>query len=375
MDMIQAIFRWLVFSARQVTSDELADAIAFRLSDPEFDFSDPSKSIYYPDRRRGNFDSFKLLEGLIVIKKDRSAKTSIALAHSSVKDYILSPQFREGFGGIITKEVSHKFIAQTCIRYLLLFADPNHLMTKDTVPDYPISLYAAEYWLYHLQCCDNRDQKALLPSTMRLLEDGSSQYAALCQLWTRRWGYIDFKLTRPVIEYVVGCVSETVDYAQERPFARSTYHTKFTTFVSTVLSRAEVPSATMLVALVYIARARPHLSIALEEYALERVFLGALIVASKYTENSPLKNVHWALCTGIFWKRDVGRIEREFLGVLDWELGVGEAELHAHQEAMWWWLMPCAVASGKTSVLAIRSNSLQKVGNPAELPFLVPLPF
>ncbi|KAJ7638079.1 hypothetical protein B0H17DRAFT_1106342, partial [Mycena rosella] len=113
---IQAIFRWLMFSARQVTSDELADAIAFRLSDSNFDFSDPAKSIYYPNRRRGNSNSFKLLEGLIVIKDDGSAKPAIVLAHSSVKDYILSPQFHGEFGAIIdlTKEVSHKYIAQTC---------------------------------------------------------------------------------------------------------------------------------------------------------------------------------------------------------------------------------------------------------------------
>ncbi|KAF8207724.1 hypothetical protein K438DRAFT_1930767 [Mycena galopus ATCC 62051] len=90
---IQAIFQWLVFSARQVTPDELADAIAFRLADPEFDFSDPAKSIYYPDRCQGNSDSFKLLEGLIMIKHNGSIK-SITLAHSCVKDYILSPKFQ-----------------------------------------------------------------------------------------------------------------------------------------------------------------------------------------------------------------------------------------------------------------------------------------
>ncbi|KAJ7029163.1 hypothetical protein C8F04DRAFT_931673, partial [Mycena alexandri] len=83
-------------------------------------------------------------------------------------------------------------------------------------------------------------------------------------------------------------------------------------FVSNVLARAEVAAPAVLTALVYIARARPHLSIALEEWALERVFLGAIIVASKYLNDSTLKNVHWALCTGVFGKRDVGRIEREF---------------------------------------------------------------
>ncbi|KAJ7137978.1 hypothetical protein C8R44DRAFT_661125, partial [Mycena epipterygia] len=167
------------------------------------------------------------------------------------------------------------------------------------------------------------------------LVDPASHSPALLQL-------IDIELNKPVIEYVVDCVSETVDYAlgrtpsprNSRGRSRSPYQSKFTTFVSTVLERAEVTVPTVLTALVYIHRARPHLSIALEEWALERVFLGALIVASKYTNDSTLKNVHWALCTGVFGKRDVGRIEREFLDVLDWELGVGEADLLAHHAGL-----------------------------------------
>ncbi|KAF8217377.1 ankyrin repeat-containing domain protein [Mycena galopus ATCC 62051] len=187
VSFMQAIFRWLVFSAREVTPDELADAIAFSLDDPAFDFSDLDRSIYNRDRRPGNSGIFKLLGGLIVIKNEDSATLSITLAHPSVKDYLLSPQFQQQFGATINlmKEVSHEFIAQTCVRYLRIFADANHSMTDDTLPDYPISLYAAKYWFHHLQLCDDRGQKALLPSTMHLLEDGSSQYAAFCQLWGR----------------------------------------------------------------------------------------------------------------------------------------------------------------------------------------------
>ena len=58
-------------------------------------------------------------------------------------------------------------------------------------------------------------------------------------------------------------------------------HAKFTTFVTNVLTRAEVTTPTLLAALVYIDRAKPHLHIGLEQWALERVFLGSLIVASK----------------------------------------------------------------------------------------------
>jgi hypothetical protein len=51
--------------------------------------------------------------------------------------------------------------------------------------------------------------------------------------------------------------------------------------VHNVLVRAEVEVPVVLATLVYLNRAKPHLHIALEEWANERVFLGALIAASK----------------------------------------------------------------------------------------------
>ncbi|KAJ3575940.1 hypothetical protein NP233_g753 [Leucocoprinus birnbaumii] len=153
----------------------------------------------------------------------------------------------------------------------------------------------------------------------------------------------NIKVSRPVIEYLVDCVVETVDYAMGRPSSSSSRgrsrgrrpeHAKFTTFVKNVIERAEITIQTILATLVYIDRAKPHLHIALEEWALERVFLGAIIVASKYLNDSTLKNVHWALCTGVFGKRDVGRIEREYLDVLDFELGVTEADILSHHQGL-----------------------------------------
>jgi hypothetical protein len=56
--------------------------------------------------------------------------------------------------------------------------------------------------------------------------------------------------------------------------------------VRNVLVRAEVEVPVVLATLVYLNRAKPHLHIALEEWANERVFLGALIVASKVSISS-----------------------------------------------------------------------------------------
>ncbi|CAK5276995.1 unnamed protein product [Mycena citricolor] len=165
------------------------------------------------------------------------------------------------------------------------------------------------------------------------LVNPASHSSAMIQL-------IDMDISQSFIEYLAECISETVQYAltrdapRGRNHARTLHARKFTAFVEMVLRRAEVQPAAALVALVYVVRARPHLSIALEEWALERVFLGALIVASKYTQDSTLKNVHWGLVSGVFGPRDIGRIEREFLEVLDWQLGVREDEILAHWDGI-----------------------------------------
>ncbi|KAJ4471030.1 hypothetical protein C8J55DRAFT_521657 [Lentinula edodes] len=166
------------------------------------------------------------------------------------------------------------------------------------------------------------------------LVDASTHSSALLQL-------VDVKLSRQILDYVVDCVADTVDFAMGRPplplnkrLSRRAGLSSFTTFVTNVYTRAEVAMPVILSSLAYIDRAKPHLHIALEEWALERVFLGALILASKYSNDSTLKNIHWALCTGVFGKRDVGRIEREFLDVLNWELSVSEEDILAHYDGI-----------------------------------------
>ncbi|KAJ7726456.1 ankyrin repeat-containing domain protein [Mycena maculata] len=157
---VQAIFRWLLFAARPVNLDELADAIAF-------DFSDPAQFIYDPRRCKDNTSAiFKWLDGLILIKDHDYSWYSwhprtepekfVALAHASVQDYILSKQFTDKFatGHDFTEGPSHTFLAQSCARYLLYFSDAEHPLNAVTFPDYPLSM-------------------------MHLLEDGSTQYAAL----------------------------------------------------------------------------------------------------------------------------------------------------------------------------------------------------
>jgi len=143
-------------------------------------------------------------------------------------------------------------------------------------------------------------------------------------------------------EQLVQSTVEVVDFAlgapttssRGRSTSRTNKYTEFTEFVSGVIERAEVSVSDILVTLLYIQRAKPYLSVQTEEWALHRVFLGALIVGSKYTNDSTLKNVHWAVVTGTFGKRDIGRIEREFIEVLDWDFAVTEADVLTVRDAL-----------------------------------------
>jgi hypothetical protein len=138
--------------------------------------------------------------------------------------------------------------------------------------------------------------------------------------------------TAEVINFALG--APTTSTSRGRTVSRTSKYSEFTQFVSDVIARAEVTVSDLLVTLVYIQRARPYLSVQTEEWALHRVFLGALIVASKYTNDSTLKNIHWAMVTNTFGKRDIGRIEREFIEVLDWDLSVSETDLLAVRDAL-----------------------------------------
>ncbi|KAJ7274627.1 ankyrin repeat-containing domain protein [Mycena rebaudengoi] len=169
MVYVEAVFRWIIFAASPITLEELADAVAF-------DFSDPAQYVYKPDRREGNKIAIpKWLDGLIVIKNNGWQGDSVALAHASVQDYLLSKQFMDKFGGDLSVVLSHTFIARTCVQYLLHFAD--HPLNLETFPDYPLALYAARHWFYHLKRC--HDQAVFSAWTILLLESGSAQYRSL----------------------------------------------------------------------------------------------------------------------------------------------------------------------------------------------------
>ncbi|KAF7365667.1 Ankyrin repeat protein [Mycena venus] len=183
---VQRLLHWLVFSKQPLTLEELEDTISFDFSDPEQYTFDTRKR-----PKRGIFikwlsilvsiDSWQ--ENVLDLNGFYYADCTVSLAHSSVQDYLLLEQ--ENHPNLcfscpvhITEEAAHQLMAKTCVCYLLHFAD--NLLNEETFPNYPLAMYAAKNWTYHLLCC--HDRTGLSNLTMDLLKSGSNQYAALTRL-------------------------------------------------------------------------------------------------------------------------------------------------------------------------------------------------
>ncbi|KAJ7080225.1 ankyrin repeat-containing domain protein [Mycena epipterygia] len=182
---VATVLRWLLCSAQPVTMIELEDALAFN-------FSNPQQHVFAPNKR-GSYvvGVYQLLEGLVTVRADIFDSTELyhlptenqnvvlSLAHASVADYIVSDQFTAEHKYELQEGCSHTFIAQSCVGYLLHFAD--YPLKEETVDNYPLSSYAAKYWIYHLLRC--HDRAVLSTSTKHLLQSGTEQYLTLIRLY------------------------------------------------------------------------------------------------------------------------------------------------------------------------------------------------
>ncbi|KAK7024631.1 PHO85 cyclin-1 [Paramarasmius palmivorus] len=149
---------------------------------------------------------------------------------------------------------------------------------------------------------------------------------------------VDVKINREHIDYLVDQVWETSEPALNeflfRKKARWTRsrdqrvcRAKLGPLAERMIRRARVTYSVVLVALVYLQRARPHLQIASESFLWERLLIGSIVLADKYVNDCTMLNRHWAICSGKFGNMDVNRIERDLLAVLDWDVKLSEKEL------------------------------------------------
>ncbi|KIP02485.1 hypothetical protein PHLGIDRAFT_51998, partial [Phlebiopsis gigantea 11061_1 CR5-6] len=144
---------------------------------------------------------------------------------------------------------------------------------------------------------------------------------------------ISYDLVRYVTDHVASITCYGMDWPSTRRSSLSRRANLFS-FISHVLITANIQTPGLLVTLSYIDKAKLFLQVSNDLWACERVFLGALILAHKYCNDHTMKNMYWSRCTGVFGKRDVGIIEREFLQVLDYKLSFHESDLLSHHSAI-----------------------------------------
>ena len=178
------ILQWLSFSSRPLQLEELAEIVAIDINEtPRFD----------PERRwPESQDILMICSSLVTLTTDfheaneednssgfnlfdmeRACMTYIRLAHFSVKEYLVSDRIQHGIAArySIRDIESHGVLAGDCIAYLLQYDRPDSL-TSETLEFFPLTRYAAEYWINHAREAQKGPVKTAASLSMELLMSG-----------------------------------------------------------------------------------------------------------------------------------------------------------------------------------------------------------
>lgn len=102
------------------------------------------------------------------------------------------------------------------------------------------------------------------------------------------------------------------------------------TFISRLVRYTNVYTPTLLASVCYLNKLKrilPRDATGLPS-TIHRLFLAALILSSKFHNDSSPKNKHWASYTdGLFSAADVNLMERQLLGLLNWDVRITDEDL------------------------------------------------
>jgi hypothetical protein len=174
------ILQWLTFSARPLLIDEVAEVVAIDAKrDPAFDrdevLEDP-------------LEVLNICSSLITItvndnyRVGESSRQFVALAHYSVKEYLVSDRIWMGkaarYG--MRDDICHDTLASSCLSYLLQFQQLE--LKPDFLESFKLARYSAMFWTRH---AEKRDKitKETNETAIRLCCKKEPAYANWVRLW------------------------------------------------------------------------------------------------------------------------------------------------------------------------------------------------
>ncbi|KAF1954428.1 hypothetical protein CC80DRAFT_567678 [Byssothecium circinans] len=187
------ILRWLTFSARPLSADEVAEIVAIDLED-EARF-DPEEVLEDP------LDVLNICSSLVTMttdEKDRElglARQIVVLAHYSVKEYLLSDRIGIGLAAhyAMQNAACHDAIARSCLGYLLQFQGPE-LLRHDNAKEFRLAEYSARFWIKHAQAAGEQSE-GYTQEAMVMFREKKNTYLNWLRIYDpdREWKEPDFQ--------------------------------------------------------------------------------------------------------------------------------------------------------------------------------------
>jgi ankyrin repeat protein len=168
------ILQWLVYSARPLRIEEVAEVVAIDIDLLRFDAE---------NRLRERRDILTICSSLVttaaVTAKGGDGVSyeteELRLAHFSVKEYLISDRVRTGPASKYNIQgCAEDRIAQACLIYLLQFKGST-LLTPNDIDDFPLARYAAEHWTRHARAA-TQDAERVNQLSIRLFHSERDVY-------------------------------------------------------------------------------------------------------------------------------------------------------------------------------------------------------
>ena len=182
------VLSWLAYAARPVRIEEAAEVIAINVEGhPQFN---PENRL--PEPR----DILTICSSLVTtvtssirVHQDGVPEIreieEIKLAHFSVKEYLVSGRVQTWAASrykIYT--AADNYIAQICLTYLLYFRGPT-MLTPENIHEFPLAMYAAQYWTEHARKAEKMTDSILIRQlSMELFLSERDSYLNCVRLFT-----------------------------------------------------------------------------------------------------------------------------------------------------------------------------------------------